>query len=256
MNWYMGVNSTAPDRQSYVVELMVVYGKLRNLAYGLLVGFSIILLDSSSLARQNDVRDVRIMNLFHAAQANNASGVSQALDQGILIDSRDENGRTALLIATRANAVAAARVLIAAGADVNAKDNIEDSPFLYAGAEGRLEILEMTVAAGADLDSVNRYGGTALIPAAHHGHVNVVRYLLTTEVDVDHVNYLGWTALLEAVILGDGGATYQRIVDLLLNAGADPAIPDNHGVTALEHAKARNMDEIARLIERAIEGDD
>ena len=34
-------------------------------------------------------------------------------------------------------------------------------------------------------------------------------------VEVDHVNNLGWTALLEAVILGDGGANHQEIVQIL-----------------------------------------
>ena len=61
-------------------------------------------------------------------------------------------------------------------------------------------------------------------------------------------NYLGWTALLEAVILGDGGPTYQKIVNLLLNGGADPTISDKQGVTALEHARAGKMNEIARLL--------
>ena len=228
---------------------------MRFFACSLLACFSIISLVSLSVAQQIATGDDRIMRLFLAAQTDDTGGILQELDQGVPIDSRDANGRTALLLATRASAIDAARLLIDAGADVNAKDNLQDSPYLYAGAEGRLEILEMTVGAGADLGSVNRYGGTALIPAAHHVHVDVVRYLLTTEVDIDHVNYLGWTALLEAVILGDGGTTYQMIVELLLSGGADPAISDKQGVTALEHAKARNMDEIVRLIELAVDSD-
>ena len=189
-----------------------------------------------------------IQAFLAAAQANDTDALDRSLAQGVPVDSRDGQGRTALLLATHANTIDAARRLIQAGADVNAMDALEDSPYLYAGAEGRLEILKMTVAAGADLDSVNRYGGTALIPAAHHGHVEVVRYLLTTAVDIDHVNKLGWTALLEAVILGDGGPTYQQIVTLLLDAGADLAIGDHQGVTALEHAKARGQTAIAVLL--------
>ena len=236
----MAANWIAQARQGYAVEMtMVAYQKIRIVAFGLLWGFSIILLNSQSSAQQRPAEDSRIMSFFLAAQSNDTGGILQGLDQGVPVDSRDANGRTALLIA--------------AGADVNAKDNLEDSPFLYAGAEGRLEVLKMTVAAGADLASVKRYGGTALIPAAHHGHVEVVRYLLTTEVDVDHVNYLGWTALLEAVILGDGGRTYQRIVALLLNGGADPTISDKQGIIALEHAKAGKMDEIVRLLELAVD---
>lgn len=184
-----------------------------------------------------------------AAGSNDTNTLVAGLKAGVPVDSTDASGRTALLIATRANAVDAARVLIKAGADVNAKDQQHDSPYLYAGAEGRLEILKMTVAAGADLKAVNRYGGTALIPAAHHGHPEVVRYLLTTETDVDHVNFLGWTALLEAVILGDGGPTYQEIVGMLLQAGADMSIGDKEGVTTLEHARSRGQTEIIKLLE-------
>lgn len=71
-----------------------------------------------------------------------------------------------------------------------------------------------------------------------------------TDIDVDHVNDLGWTALLEAVILGRGTEPWQRIVRILLGAGADPGIPDGDGVTALEHARARGFDEIAALLSR------
>ena len=119
------------------------------------------------------------------------------------------------------------------------------------GAEGKLDILKLTVAAGADLGSVNRYGGTALIPAAHHGHVDVVRYLLTTNIDIDHVNNLGWTALLEAVILGNGGPVHQQIVQLLLDAGANSTITDSEGKTVLQHARAGNQFEVARILKQA-----
>ena len=225
-------------------------------AFGLLCGLSIIFSGLQTNAQQRAEEDKRIMDFFLAAQSNESGGILLGLDQGVPDDSRYANDRKALMIATHANAIDAARVLIGAGADVNAKDDLEDSAYLYAGAEGRLEILKMTVAAGADLGSVNRYGGTALTPAAHHGHVDVVSYLLTTNVDVDQVNFLGWTALLEAVILGDGGPTYQKIVELLLKGGADPTIGDNQGITPLEHARAGQMDQIARLLELAVERND
>ena len=219
------------------------------------VGLGVMLLlpaapvTSQVLAAQQGGDQEMVQDFLAAARANDVAKLAEGLDKGLPVDSRDESGRTALLIATHADAVEAARLLIGTGADVNAKDGLSDSPYLYAGAEGRLEILKMTVAAGADLKSVNRYGGTALIPAAHHGHVEVVRYLLTTGIDIDHVNNLGWTALLEAVILGDGGPVYQQIVELLLQAGADRSIGDNQGVTALDHAKSRGQSEIVRLLE-------
>jgi uncharacterized protein len=206
---------------------------------------SVNVMDARSEARPNSDA------LLEAVLVNSLDLARRALDADVPVDSRDARGRTALLLATRDNAADVAKLLIASGADVNAKDDIEDSPFLYAGAEGRLEILKLTVAAGADLGSLNRYGGTALIPAAHHGHVETVRYLLTTSIDVDHVNDLGWTALMEAVILGDGGPVYQKIVDLLLAAGADARIADHDGVTPLRHARSRGQNGIVESLLRA-----
>lgn len=187
---------------------------------------------------------------FHRAAADNDTAtLSALLAEGADLEARDSEGRTALLIATRANAIKAARLLIDAGGDVNAKDTIHDTPYLYAGAEGRLEILRLTLAAGANLKDTNRYGGTALIPACHHGHPETVRELLQTEIEIDHVNRLGWTALLETVLLSDGGPVHQDILQRLLTAGASPNIPDNDGVTALEHARQRGYVEMVRLLE-------
>jgi uncharacterized protein len=193
------------------------------------------------------------MVLLEAVKEGDAARVRELLSRGAALETRDSSESTPLLIATRANHVEVARILINANADVNAKDNIVDTPFLYAGAEGRNEILKLILATGkANLGDTNRYGGTALIPAAHHGHLETVRILLGTAINIDHVNNLTWTALLEAVILGDGGPVHQRIVGLLLDAGADPKIADRDGVTPLAHAKSRGFTEITRLIEDSL----
>jgi hypothetical protein len=193
-------------------------------------------------------------SLVDAAEAGDLTALRRLLDAKVPVDSRDgRNGRrrTALLAATQANRIDAARLLIERGADVNAKDELQDSPFLYAGAQGRLEILRMTLAAGADLKSTNRYGGTALIPAAHYGHVETVRELLRTKIDLDHVNSLGWTALLEAIILGDGGDAHTEIVRSLVAHGAKLQLADAQGVTPLAHAERRGQRAIVEILRRA-----
>lgn len=178
-------------------------------------------------------------SLHGAATRGDVAGIRRLLSEGATIDARDRTGATALLVATHGNQIAAAKALIDAGADVNAKDNINDSPYLYAGARGHLDILKMTLSHGADLRSTNRYGGTALIPAAERGHVETVSTLIAAGVDVDHVNRLGWTALLEAIILGNGGEQHQRIVELLVKAGANVNLADGKGETPLQHARSR-----------------
>ncbi|WP_172119075.1 ankyrin repeat domain-containing protein [Halomonas hibernica] len=186
--------------------------------------------------------------LHNAAKQNDTSLIIRLLAEDAEIDARDSSGATALLIASRANAVEAARVLTESGADVNAKDSILDSPYLYAGARGHLEILRMTLTHGADLKSTNRYGGTALIPAAERGHVETVRTLIEAGVDVDHVNNLHWTALLEAIILGDGHARHRQIVELLVEAGANVNLADGNGVTPLQHTSGANYQDVEKIL--------
>ncbi len=145
-----------------------------------------------------------------------------------------------------------ARLLVAMGADPDALDHQHDTPWLVTGVTGSSSMLEALLPAEPDLTILNRYGGTSLIPASERGHVDYVRRVLKTDIDVNHINRLGWTALLEAVILGDGGPDHQKIVRLLLAAGADPSIPDANGVTALEHARARGHTTIAEAPERPL----
>ena len=190
--------------------------------------------------------------LLAAAAAGDVAAIRAALDAGANVDARDATGRTPILAATIADRPDAVRALLDAGADVDLQDDKLDNPFLYAGAEGLLEILRLVNEAGADPAITNRFGGTALIPASERGHVEVVRYLLAeSDVDVDHVNRLGWTALLEAIVLGDGGRGHQEVVDLLLEAGADPDLADKDGVRPLTLARDRGQTEIARALEAA-----
>src|SRR6185295_11817387 len=60
--------------------------------------------------------------LILAAKHGELNVVRQLIAEGVRINARDKNGRTALMAATRRNYVEVARLLIREGADVNAKD--------------------------------------------------------------------------------------------------------------------------------------
>lgn len=187
-----------------------------------------------------------------AAAKGDTTAIREALSAGAQIESRDAEGRTPLMIAVYKHQSQAAQSLIDAGANVNAQDKILNSPFLYAGAEGMTDIVRMCMKAGADYTVYNRYGGSALIPACERGHVETVIALLEDKTfPINHINRLGWTGLLEAVILGNGGEKQIKIVQLLIDAGADLNIADKDGVTTLQHARQKRQTEIVRLLEKA-----
>ncbi|MFZ4862876.1 ankyrin repeat domain-containing protein [Sphingobacterium sp. Mn56C] len=176
----------------------------------------------------------------------------QAHVDGKNVNLRNSKDQTLLMMATYKNNTEMATFLIQAGADPNLQDDIQNSPFLYAAASGYLELVQLFLNHGARFDVFNRYGGTGLIPAAEKGHIDVVRLLCTIKgFPINHVNRLGWTALMEAVVLGTGGEIHTEIVNTLLQAGADPNIPDAQHITALQHAQQRGFTSLVKLLQQA-----
>ena len=187
-------------------------------------------------------------DLLAAAGSGDADGAALAIAAGANIETRDTKLRTPLLIAATNDGTAVARVLVALGADPDALDDRHDTPWLVTGVTGSVEMAEILLDAHPDLAILNRFGGTSLIPASERGHLDYVRRVVQTDVDINHVNDLGWTALMEAVLFGQGSATHQEIIRVLLDAGADPTIADADGTTPVQHAVARGYREIVELL--------
>ncbi|SDO69072.1 hypothetical protein SAMN04488595_101561 [Ralstonia sp. 25mfcol4.1] len=190
-------------------------------------------------------------NLITAASIGDLDLVNRLLKAGASLRAVDERGRSALLAAVYNRRGDVARALIMAGADVNQKDGESNSAFLLASATNQIDVVRLSLSHGADIRSTDRYDGTALIAACQHGNVEVVKLLLKAGVPVDRVNQLGWTALLEAIILGDGSARYEEIVQLLIDAGADANLADREGITPSRHARERGYKTMVKMLMRA-----
>lgn len=188
--------------------------------------------------------------LLLAAHDGDVSEISRLVAGGEDPNIRDRRGRTPAHVAAYASHDAALAALAKAGADLNALEGQSYDVVTIAAVADDPELMSLALDLGNRPDLITSpYDGTALIAAAHLGHVDVVRRLIEAGAPLDHVNNLGWTALIEAVVLGDGGANHEAVVQLLVNAGADRTIADNSGVTPLEHARARGFLGMVSLLE-------
>lgn len=191
--------------------------------------------------------------LHAAAQRGDAAAIATlAKAMPAALESRDVQGRTPLHLATFARQRGAIAALIAAGAATDTLENDRYDAVTIAAVANDEETLRLLLAKGASARLVtSRYDGTALIAAAHLGHAGVVQQLIAAGAPLDHVNNLHWTALIEAVVLGDGGARHQTVVNALLGAGANTQLADREGRTPLQLARSRGYADIARLLEQA-----
>ncbi|GIN69554.1 hypothetical protein J14TS2_00290 [Bacillus sp. J14TS2] len=166
------------------------------------------------------------------------------------VEEMNDNSETPLMLAVHNNFIEISKMLIDHGADINKQDEISDSPYLYAGAQGRSEILKYMLENATPNEKIfNRFGGNALIPAAEKGHLENVKLLLEkSKIDINHQNNYGYTALIEAVALAYGSRTYQDIIRILLENGANPNLKDHHGKTALDYAQELNYVEMKNIL--------
>ena len=97
-----------------------------------------------------------------------------------------------------------------------------------------------------DLRAVDDEGATPLVVCAQYGHEDLVEALLERGADVDAAAHSGCTALVYAC--GASQASFsERLVEKLLDHGADPNIPElHHGSRALHYLAATGHERLCR----------
>ena len=110
---------------------------------------------------------------------------------------------------------------------------------------GHEEVASLLVARGAHPSLHSRSRTTPLMYACIRGHMEVARCLLRHQGSLlDAVDQWGQTALYHGACFGHAG-----VVSLLLQAGADPTIADQRGLTPLGKARDKARCEVVALLE-------
>ena len=202
--------------------------------------------------------------LLEAVSKNNIDDVKSLLDNGAyeLINNRNIDGNTALIIASIKGNKNIVILLLDNGAEIDIKNNNGNTALMLASNYGHKDIVELLLDNGANYNIVNHgIQNTALMMASNNGHADVVQLLLNKGSDPNKINEEGTTALMIASYNG-----YTDIVKLLLENGsntkkgymqmlwskpkkpANPNLKDIHGRTALMLATNKGHNNIVNLL--------
>lgn len=169
---------------------------------------------------------------LEAARQGDLSTLEKALARGVSIQSRDDLGRNALLLAARdAGSLEVVRFLRAKGAAVDTPDLGGRTAISWAAGEGRLAIVRELAGAGAQIDRRDEDGRTPCFQAVLGDHREVVVFLLDAGADVNSADRFQDTPLMQACAKG-----FDAMATLLLQRGADPALRNQEGRTARDRA--------------------
>jgi ankyrin repeat protein len=137
------------------------------------------------------------------------------------------------------------QMLLTKGADVNREDEDGETALYLASEEGHVSVVEILIDKGANIEHgrANDNGMTALTAASWEGHVPVVEILLAKGADANHQLDNGWTALMVACSQG-----HAKAAKILLENGAKVDLEANDGLTSLMLATRHGHVEIERML--------
>ena len=155
------------------------------------------------------------------------------LENGANIDIQQQHsGRTALIIAMEHNYTDIAQLLISKHADVNKQDDRGRTALMLAAAMNKLTIVRTLIEAGADVNKQDNQGNTALMDAASSNADEVLKLLIIKYADINIENKHGETALIQAAMY----RLDRSIVETLIAKGADITRVNRKLKTAFEVA--------------------
>ncbi|UYL08697.1 ankyrin repeat domain-containing protein [Bdellovibrio sp. SKB1291214] len=162
---------------------------------------------------------------------------------------RDDESMTPLMTAAMHGNTTAVKLLLDKKANLEQRNKFGDTALALAVSNDQEATAKMLIAAGAQVDvavlSDNK--DTLLITAAKSSEKTTRMILQKNKKVINQTNALGNTALIESVRAG-----YTNIAKLLVQNGADVAIKNKEGKTALDLSKEMNNKSLVSLLSKKI----
>ena len=163
--------------------------------------------------------------------------------------------------------LAVIRQLLNKGIEPDTKDDrsiqLDMTPLMHAAGQGHIDVVQILVASGASVNAQARFeserGCTPLHYAAHGKYTDIMEFLLKSGADVNAVGFGQYGTPLHTLLLFNhqtdfilGEEKEEKIfkgMTILLNAGADPNIPNKaENSCPLQAAVKEEMFHVVRLL--------
>ncbi len=166
---------------------------------------------------------------------------------GINKDHQNHEGDTALLVAIYWRRMDVVQMLLEAGANPDIRGGNGYAPMYHAVQD--LSLLDSLLKASANINIRDSDGRTPLMRAAELGKEEALNALLKAGADMTLRDLQGNNVLLRFVVSHSfWPPEHDRVLRILVEAGADIYDEDNKGLTVADHAAARGLKDVEKYL--------
>ena len=172
------------------------------------------------------------LRYLQAARDGDRKTIELVLARGVAVDTKDDLGRTALLLAAHdAGSLELVKWLHGRGAALDVPDIGGRAPISWAAEAGHIEMLRWLAGQGVVIDRPDVDERTPLFHAVANEELDAVEFFLDHGANPNAPDHYGDTPLILACSKG-----YDALAELLLRRGADATLRNHEGKTAAERA--------------------
>jgi uncharacterized protein len=168
--------------------------------------------------------------IVKAVKFDYVAQVTKLVKRGVDPNTTDDEGTPLIVLAAREKSDKVAKALIDnPNTDIEKLDKHDENAMMLAALNGDIDLVKLLIDKGAE---VNKKGWAPLHYAATNGHDDIVQLLIDHSAYIDAASPNGTTPLMMAA-----RGNHVTTMKVLLDAGADPRLKNQIGVTALDFAK-------------------
>lgn len=183
--------------------------------------------------------------LFNALSGKHLEAVKLLINHGANIEERDGMGLTPLMRAAEGNMLEIMEYLISQGADIDAKTSLGGATIFFTYQPLNFDAFLLLAQKGTNVYVENERGVNILIMAIKAVNYQLIEYLLENypKFDVNRPQNSDYNPLIAATVEKD-----IKIIDMLLNKGANINSTDSNGNTPLMLSVYKNEMKIAEFL--------